>query len=370
MIGRDRGCEHALLLGGGNVRAAAAGGVPEVLRSADRPPYLPADQIRGRPFVHVDGAPVAASTTPSRRRRPTRVASWRYGDPHGFGLPGPIRDAGDHTLRWRYRDQLDWRLVMIGLREDTEDQHVAGYTPGRQAAGSRRFRDRYGMPFAAAPRERLVATGRACRAVVATRLAHPGREFAAQRAIAFAWFTTPLLLDDDAAIEAALAHVDGIDAAAVVAALDSPAVAEAYEADKAGRARRRRRDRLPGQGRRQRRQGPLHGSVGRARSERAPPRGGRLPAARGLRVCIANLDPTLGATSRRMTPPSCSRTFPTGSARRRSRSCSPATSSTPTAPAPRTPCSRSSRGSRDARSARRRRDLAGRLAARGRRPVS
>jgi 2-hydroxychromene-2-carboxylate isomerase len=137
------------------------------------------------------------------------------------------------ALRWRYRDQLDWSLVTIGLRDETESLAARGYTPARQAAGARHFRDRYGMPMAAAPRTRLAATGRACRAVVATRLAHPGREFAALRALAFAWFTTQLLMDEDAAIATALLGVEGIDAAAVAAALDSPAVTEAYESDKA-----------------------------------------------------------------------------------------------------------------------------------------
>jgi 2-hydroxychromene-2-carboxylate isomerase len=137
------------------------------------------------------------------------------------------------ALRWRYRDQLDWRLVTIGLRDETGTLAASGYTPARQATGSRRFRERYGMPFAAAPRARLVASGRACRAIVATRLAHPGREFAALRALAWGWFTTGLLLDEDEAIAAALQDVQGIDAAAVVAALDSPAVSEAYAADKA-----------------------------------------------------------------------------------------------------------------------------------------
>jgi 2-hydroxychromene-2-carboxylate isomerase len=137
------------------------------------------------------------------------------------------------ALRWRYRDQLDWRLVTIGLREDTVGQAASGYTPARQAAGSRRFRDRYGMPFAAAPRARLVATGRACRTIVAARLAYPGREFAVLRALAFAWFNTPLLLDEDEAIAAALHGVDGIDVAALVASLDSAAVSEAYDADRA-----------------------------------------------------------------------------------------------------------------------------------------
>jgi 2-hydroxychromene-2-carboxylate isomerase len=137
------------------------------------------------------------------------------------------------TLRWRYRDQLEWRLVTIGLREETGGQERGGYTPARQAAGARRFRDRYGMPFAVAPRARLVATGRACRAIVAARLAHPGREFAVARALAFNWFNDPsLLLDEDASIAGALAGVSGVDAAAIVAALDSPAVAEAYDADR------------------------------------------------------------------------------------------------------------------------------------------
>ncbi len=137
------------------------------------------------------------------------------------------------VLRWRYRDQLEWSLVTIGLRDTTDTLAASGYSTARQATGSRRFRDRYGMPFAAAPRTRLVATGRACRAVVAARLAHPGREFAVLRALAFAWFNSSLLLDEDAAIAAALEELDGIDAATIVAALDSAEVSEAYEADKA-----------------------------------------------------------------------------------------------------------------------------------------
>ena len=136
------------------------------------------------------------------------------------------------VLRWRYRDQLDWRLVTIGLR-DTIDSLVAnGYTPGRIARSSRNYRDRFGMPFAPAPPPRPSATGRACRAIVAARLAHPGSEFAVLRALAFARFTTTLLLDEDEGIATAIDPVGGIEAAAIVAALDSPAVTKAYEADK------------------------------------------------------------------------------------------------------------------------------------------
>jgi hypothetical protein len=120
--------------------------------------------------------------------------------------------------------------VTIGLRDEAPDD-ASGFPPARQAAMARRFRDRYGMPVAAAPRARSAATGRACRAVVATRLASPGREFAVLRALAFAWFTTPLLLDEDAGIAAALADVEGIDVPAIVAALDEPAVVAAYQSD-------------------------------------------------------------------------------------------------------------------------------------------
>ena len=137
------------------------------------------------------------------------------------------------ALRWRYRDQIEWSLVTIGLRDDTASLAANGYTPARQVAGQRHFRDRYGMPMALASRPRLVATGRAFRAVVATRLQHPGREFSALRALAFGWFTTPLLMDEDASIAAALERVPGIDAAAIAASIDSPEVTAAYEADKA-----------------------------------------------------------------------------------------------------------------------------------------
>lgn len=133
------------------------------------------------------------------------------------------------VLRWRYRDGIDWRLVVIVLREKPSE----GSAPARQARSSRNFRDRYGMPFAAQPRERPIASGRACRALVATRLRHPGRELAAMRALQFAWFNTTDLLDQDEAIERALLTVAGIDARAVVAALDSAEVSAAYEADKA-----------------------------------------------------------------------------------------------------------------------------------------
>jgi 2-hydroxychromene-2-carboxylate isomerase len=136
------------------------------------------------------------------------------------------------VLEWRYGDQLDWRLVVIGLSEDASRYTALGYTPLRGALGYLNFR-RYGMPFSPAPKERMSATARACRAVVAARLAQPGSEWGVFRALQLANFTTPLLLDEDAQLADALRRVPGIDADAIVASLDDPAVSEAYQHDRA-----------------------------------------------------------------------------------------------------------------------------------------
>jgi predicted DsbA family dithiol-disulfide isomerase len=147
--------------------------------------------------------------------------------PWGYSANPPLR-----VLEWRYGDQLDWRLVLIGLTEDASQYLRRGYTPVRGALGQLRFR-RYGMPFAPAPKERVSATARACRAVVAARLLNPGSEWAAFRALQLANFTTPLLLDDDAQLGEALRGVPGVDADEVVARLDCAEVTEAYERDRA-----------------------------------------------------------------------------------------------------------------------------------------
>ena len=136
------------------------------------------------------------------------------------------------VLRWRYGDGLRWRHVMIGLAEDPTRYEQAGYTGEKMAHGYQRFRAR-GMPFATQPRERIPATGRACRAVVAVRLDHPGFEVAAFRALQFAWFTTALPMDVDASIVEALGRVEGLDPAAVVARLDDDDVEASYQEDRA-----------------------------------------------------------------------------------------------------------------------------------------
>src|SRR5712691_3119348 len=85
------------------------------------------------------------------------------------------------VLEWRYADQLDWRLVMIGLREDAAGLQ-ARFDPARSAMRHATFRRRYGLPFAASPKARAAGTGRGCRAVVAARLLEPGSEWRVLRA--------------------------------------------------------------------------------------------------------------------------------------------------------------------------------------------
>ena len=135
------------------------------------------------------------------------------------------------ALRFRYGGQLDWRVRTIGLAETTEHYERRGYTPARMAQAPLRFA-RFGMPFVLAPRSRVIATGRACRAVVAARLEGEDLGYLALRALHLAWFTTDLLLDEDGAIEAALAREPALDAEAIVARLDEPAVQDAYERDR------------------------------------------------------------------------------------------------------------------------------------------
>jgi hypothetical protein len=137
------------------------------------------------------------------------------------------------VIEWRYADQLGWRLVLVGLSEDTSRYAERGYTPLRMSQGHLMFRARYGMPFAPEPKARLAASSRACRAVIAARREWPGSEWRAFRALQLANFNTGLLFDDDEQLRDALAAVPGIDADRVLALIDSPEVLKEYELDKA-----------------------------------------------------------------------------------------------------------------------------------------
>ena len=136
-------------------------------------------------------------------------------------------------LEWRYGEGLAWRTVMIGLSEDTRARERAGVTPEGRVKGWKTYETRFGMPVLSTPRARLIASGRACRAVKAAEGLGAGDRLL--RALRLAWFTTTLLLDTDEAI-AEVAETAGLDASAVVAGLDDPDVESAYQHDR-GEAR-------------------------------------------------------------------------------------------------------------------------------------
>ena len=146
---------------------------------------------------------------------------WAYSESPGA--------AGDRVAIPR---PAEWKLIVIGLTEDASQYIARGYTPLRGALGQLRYR-RYGMPFAPAPKPRISATARACRAIVAARLSSPGSEWQVYRAIQLANFTTPLVLEDDEQLRDVLANLPGVDGDDVIGALDSPEVTEAYEQDRA-----------------------------------------------------------------------------------------------------------------------------------------
>lgn len=205
------------------------------------------------------------------------------------------------VIEWRYGDQLAWRLVMVGLTEDASQYEARGYTPLRGALGQRRFRDRYGMPFAPAPKARLSATSRACRVIIAARLSHQGSEWRVLRALQLANFTTPLLLDDDRQLTKALASLDGVDAKGLVAKIDDPEVMAAYERDRA-ETRSAKGSAAELQGKTATTDGPVRftaPSVVLERDGLALVAGGFQPV-ETYDALVANLDPTL---NRELPPP-------------------------------------------------------------------
>ncbi|HEX5194884.1 MAG TPA: hypothetical protein VFW09_18970 [Solirubrobacteraceae bacterium] len=217
------------------------------------------------------------------------------------------------VIEWRYGDQLDWKLVMVGLTETSGQYASRGYTTLRGALSQLRFRDRYGMPFSAQPKPSLSATSPACRAIVAARLRAPGSEWAVFRAIQLANFTTELVLEDHAGLRAVLETVPGIDADQIAAAIDADDVRAAYEADKhATRSAAGSSAEL--QGKTSTSDGPVRftaPSVVFERDGRQLVAGGFQPV-EAYDVLVTNLDPTLTRQAPPETPEPLLDRFPAG----------------------------------------------------------
>jgi 2-hydroxychromene-2-carboxylate isomerase len=214
------------------------------------------------------------------------------------------------VLEWTYGDQLEWRVVMIGLRDRPS---TAPFDAARSARRYLVFRDLYGMPFRPVPKERAAATGRGCRAVVAARLLDPGSEWRVLRALQLANFTTELLLDNDDRIRGALSSVPGIDADAIVERLDDDDVTRAYEADKA-EARTAAGTAAEAQGKTSTSDGPVRFTAPSVVFEKDGTQlvaGGWQPML-AYDVLLANLDPTLESSPPPETPAPLLEWYPDG----------------------------------------------------------
>jgi predicted DsbA family dithiol-disulfide isomerase len=114
-------------------------------------------------------------------------------------------------LKWRYGDQIEWRLRMVVLADTPEDYLSKGFDTTRMAAAYASLAREHGMPIDTRERPRVHATRPACGAVVAARRHAPDREWLLLRALRVRHFTGELL-DESATIAAAAADA-GIDAA-------------------------------------------------------------------------------------------------------------------------------------------------------------
>lgn len=145
--------------------------------------------------------------------------------PWGYSANPALR-----TLEWRYRDQIQWEMVLIGL--SSPDGPPVKFTPTQLASLQVPMRNRFGMPFALEPKSRPFTSSRACEALVAVRTVSPGMEWRALRALQLLFFNTPLLPDDDSQLAEALETVPGLDTAEVMKAIDTKPVRKAYKADR------------------------------------------------------------------------------------------------------------------------------------------
>jgi predicted DsbA family dithiol-disulfide isomerase len=125
-----------------------------------------------------------------------------FGDPAcPFGWSSsPAR----RRLMWLFGDEIEWRLLMVGLSENPDDAAKKGFTPAMAAAGARRLSELHGMPIDTSERPRMAASIPACRAVVAVRLNQPGREHAMFRRLQMRQFAGALLDDPETIAAAAL----------------------------------------------------------------------------------------------------------------------------------------------------------------------
>ena len=216
------------------------------------------------------------------------------------------------VIEWRYGDQLDWRLVLVGLTETRRPSTPSGGTRRcgeRSASSLPPLRD----AVRAEAKERVSATARACRAVVAARHVAPGQRVGAFPRAPAGQLQRPPAARRRRQLREVLRAVPGIDAEEIVAALDSPEVTEAYERDRA-ETRKAAGSAAELQGKTATTDGPVRFT---APSIVFQSNGARLVAGgfqpvEAYDVLVANLDPTLHRELPPETPEPLLERFPGG----------------------------------------------------------
>ena len=198
------------------------------------------------------------------------------------------------VLRWRYADQLRLADRHDRPRRGPQlyiDRGLYDHACRTRLAAFRRF----GMPFLTEPRARVLATSPACRTIIATRLLDPPRERDVLRALQLAWFNTPLLLDEPQDLVTSLEGIEGLDADAIIDAIDAPETVAQYEADKT-ETRKAEGGPTHFQGKARQTDGPVRYSAPSLSSRHEDGRrleAGGFQTIEAYDVLVANLDPTL-----------------------------------------------------------------------------
>jgi len=132
-------------------------------------------------------------------------------------------------LQWLYGPGFEWEKRMIVLSESPADYDRRGFTVERQSEGLKMLQAQYGMPIDWRLRPRMTATIHACRAVVATRLHAPEREWRILRAFRVRHMAGETI-DEQATIDAA-ARDAGIEPRDLRRWVDEPATEQALHED-------------------------------------------------------------------------------------------------------------------------------------------
>ncbi len=156
-----------------------------------------------------------------------RVALEEFTDPScPFAYSAePIR----WKLRWRFGDQLDWTVRMVGLARDAATLEAKGLTAERLGGILRHF-DQYGMPLAEVESRAPAGSWDAGRAVVAARERRPGSEDRLLRELRIAGLADAEAIDDPTVIDAA-ARAAGLDPEELRGWVAEPAIEAAFEGD-------------------------------------------------------------------------------------------------------------------------------------------